>query len=65
MKVSELKTYRGLFKVNRPQQESIERMKPMIRGAHFINIQIRINGEFKTFEADFLRDLFRTLEAAP
>ena len=43
-------------------EEKLEYLKsklPSLKGAHYIDIQIKINGETKLYEADFLREYSR------
>lgn len=43
--------------MNEPQKQTIEEIKKLLPIAHFIDIRIRINGEWKTFEGDFLKEI--------
>lgn len=46
-------------KINRLQQASMERLVKRCKGAHFVDIQVklRINGGWETYEADWLKHL--------
>ena len=48
--------------LNELQKESLEKMKKLAKSAHFINICFRDNGQEKTLEADFLRDIILQLK---
>jgi hypothetical protein len=47
--------------LNEPQQKTLELIKKYTKGAHFINLNIRYNGEDKIMEADFLREIIKQL----
>jgi len=44
-------------KINELQQTSIERLVRMAKQAHFVNVRVRINGEWREFEADWIKHL--------
>lgn len=44
-------------KLNEPQRQTLKGIRRLLPGAHFVDIKIRINGQDKWFEADFLKDL--------
>ena len=44
--------------LNEPQRNSIEAMIPLLWGAHFIDIIIRINGEDRRVQGDWIKHLF-------
>lgn len=44
-------------RINRLQDESIERLVKRCKQAHFVNVQVRINGEWEEFEADWIKHL--------
>lgn len=46
-------------KINELQVASIDRLIERCKRAHFVNVQVRINGQFETFEADWLKHLKR------
>lgn len=51
-------------KINDLQTASIDGLIARCKQAHFVNVQIRINGEFETHEADWLKHLRRVTEPA-
>lgn len=55
------KEYKIELSLNEPQLQTIERIKKLAKSAHFINLQFRDNGEFKTEQADFLRKFLSNL----
>jgi hypothetical protein len=44
-------------KINELQVDSINRLIQRCKAAHFVNVQVRINGRFEIFEADWLKHL--------
>jgi len=44
-------------KINDLQQSSIERLVRISKQAHFVNVRVRINGEWREFEADWIKHL--------
>jgi len=44
-------------KVNAPQAESIERLIKRAKGAHMIDVKVRINGHDEWFEADWIKHM--------
>lgn len=46
--------------LNRLQHESIDRAIHLCRGAHYTNLHIRIDGQWKVLEADWMKHLQRT-----
>jgi hypothetical protein len=49
--------------MNEPQKQTIEILKKILPKAHFINIRVRINGEWREYEADFLKELIENFNA--
>lgn len=47
------------LQVNQLQQETIKQIASLTNDSTCWDLRIRHNGEFKTFEADFLKDIFR------
>jgi len=45
--------------VNKLQANSIDRLIQTAKHAHYVNVVVRINGEDKVFEADWLKHLER------
>lgn len=43
--------------MNEPQKETIKELQRILPQAHFINIKVRINGEWREYEADFLKEI--------
>lgn len=43
--------------LNEPQRETLNRIKGMIPGSHWLNLIVRYEGENYLFEADFLKNL--------
>jgi hypothetical protein len=50
-------------KINDLQQDSIAALVRRCRAAHFVNVQVRINGKWETYEADWIKHLTREHEA--
>jgi len=44
-------------KVNQPQAETIERTIRLAKHAHYVNVRIRVNGEWQELEADWIKHL--------
>lgn len=44
-------------KINSLQQESLLDLVRLCKGAHFTNVRIRINGEWREVEADWIKHL--------
>lgn len=44
-------------KINVVQQTSIEELVRVCKQAHFVNVRVRINGEWAEFEADWIKHL--------
>ncbi len=49
------------LKVNELQTQTINQIKSLVNDSTCWDLRIRHNGEFKTFEADFLKDIFRMI----
>lgn len=44
-------------KINELQQADIVRIVALCKQAHFVNVRVRINGEWREFEADWIKHL--------
>lgn len=42
-----------------------ETLARAIRGAHFIDIRVRVDGKYHWFEADFLKHIFEQVQFIP
>lgn len=51
-------------KLNEPQAEKMPQLLKRCRGAHYIDVHVRINGQSEYWQADWLRDL-EPIAAAP
>ncbi len=40
----------------------VKRHATELRGSHFVNVRIRINGEWREYEADWLKQLARAYD---
>ena len=40
----------------------METLKKVLPASHFINLRVRINGEWKEYQADWLKDFVKTLK---
>jgi len=49
-------------KINDLQVATIERLIPRCKAAHFVNVRVRINGQWEEYEADWLKHLTSTTE---
>jgi hypothetical protein len=45
--------------VNEPQQRDIDELLRILPGAHYVDVVVRIDGQDKHFEADWLYALLR------
>lgn len=55
-------------RINELQIDSIRKTLPMLRAAHFTNLRIRIDGEWREIECDWLKHMVEvppTWEPAP
>lgn len=52
-------------KINELQQADIERLVAVCKQAHFINVRVRINGEWREIEADWIKHLVKVPESGP
>ena len=43
--------------MNNLQKETIKELQKILPQAHFINIKVRIDGEWREYEADFLKEI--------
>ena len=43
--------------LGRPHAESVLFMKQFLQGAHYTNLEVRMNGKFYRFEGDFVKHL--------
>jgi hypothetical protein len=43
--------------INDLQQRSIDELVRRCKQAHFVNVRVRVNGEWEEFEADWLKHL--------
>ena len=43
--------------INTLQDESIERLVRMCKQAHYVDVKVRINGEYQHFQADWIKHL--------
>ena len=46
-------------KINEQQQITIAKLVTMCGQAHFVNVKVRINGQWREFEADWIKHLTR------
>lgn len=50
------------LEINKPQQETISLLKNVLPKAHMIDIKVRINGEDRYYEADWLKQAIKDIE---
>ena len=43
--------------VNQPQLDSLRELSKIEPGWHFCNLKVRVNGQWREFEADWVRDI--------
>ncbi len=47
--------------MNEPQKRVLEELKRILPQSHFISLRVRIDGEWREFEADFLKDIIGSI----
>jgi hypothetical protein len=52
-------------RINDLQQESLVALVKRCKQAHFTNVQVRINGQWETYEADWIKNLLPEGSGAP
>lgn len=45
-------------KLNDPQRESVQKLIPVLWAAHYTDIIVRVNGEDRRYQGDWLKHLF-------
>ena len=51
-------------KINDLQIDSIKRLIPLCKAAHFVNVRVRINGTWEEYQADWIKHMVRIERAA-
>lgn len=47
-------------RINDLQQDSIVQLVKRCKQAHFVNVKVRINGQWEEYEADWIKDLVKS-----
>lgn len=48
--------------LNDPEKETFRELKRMLPHSNYVDFRVRINGEYKFFEADFIKQIFSQVE---